>query len=563
MGDVLGEGAFSVVYSAIDRQTREKVAIKVIKKYQMDEKQRISVLKEVNLMKQLNHPNIVKLIDFIENENYFYIIQEIVSGGELFNQIVKYTYFSEDLSRHVIIQVAEALLYMHESVGIVHRDLKPENIFFKPIRTIKEDPKLRFMKLRKSDNPKTKLDEGKFTMNCGGGGIGLIKIGDFGLSKQISLNQNNSLKTPCGTIGYTAPEIVRDMRYSKEVDMWALGCVLYILLCGFPPFFNDSIEELTRTVARGEFKFLSPWWDEISQGAKNCVSQLLTVNPNQRYTVEQFLKDPWILEFLNRSENVQAQAQTQAQAQPTKNSRQVSEKSSPNNIQAGVKVTRISSGMPGFEPSNPVVNGVTPDSVPSVYSQSLLNIHCKNESSRNNIDNNKHNSDEYEESISDDSEYNNMNTSSEEFGVELLRFHHQQNDGNEPIPMLEHVLEPAPDKEDFRSEDIRISTIELTNDTTIKNKKKRNGMFTPEVMAMKDMYDFSIAAHRIHEEGQAYGKGTKIRGIVEEAEDEDEDDISGMNEVMNKSGDLFKLNMNDASILARRQKKRMHIPVSA
>lgn len=100
--------------------------------------------------------------------------------------------------------------------------------------------------------------------------------------------------TPCGTVGYTAPEIVKDERYSKSVDMWALGCVLYTLLCGFPPFYDESIQVLTEKVARGQYTFLSPWWDDISKPAQDLVSHLLTVDPEKRYTIEQFLAHPWI-----------------------------------------------------------------------------------------------------------------------------------------------------------------------------------------------------------------------------------------------------------------------------
>ena len=100
--------------------------------------------------------------------------------------------------------------------------------------------------------------------------------------------------TPCGTVGYTAPEIVKDERYSKSVDMWALGCVLYTLLCGFPPFYDESIQVLTEKVARGQYTFLSPWWDEISKPAQDLVSHLLTVDPEKRFTIEQFLAHPWI-----------------------------------------------------------------------------------------------------------------------------------------------------------------------------------------------------------------------------------------------------------------------------
>jgi serine/threonine-protein kinase RCK2 len=100
--------------------------------------------------------------------------------------------------------------------------------------------------------------------------------------------------TPCGTVGYTAPEIVKDERYSKSVDMWALGCVLYTLLCGFPPFYDESIQMLTEKVAKGQYSFLSPWWDDISKSAQDLVSHLLTVDPEKRYTIEQFLAHPWI-----------------------------------------------------------------------------------------------------------------------------------------------------------------------------------------------------------------------------------------------------------------------------
>lgn len=102
--------------------------------------------------------------------------------------------------------------------------------------------------------------------------------------------------TPCGTVGYTAPEIVKDERYSKSVDMWALGCVLYTLLCGFPPFYDESIEVLTEKVAKGQYTFLSPWWDDISSSAKDLISHLLTVDPDKRYTIREFLAHPWIQE---------------------------------------------------------------------------------------------------------------------------------------------------------------------------------------------------------------------------------------------------------------------------
>merc|ERR1712230_328367 len=282
----MGDGAFSNVYKARDTQTHDEVAIKVVRKFEMNSNQRANILKEVQIMRQLDHPNIVKLIHFSESRQYYFIVLELCPGGELFHQIVRLTYFSEDLSRHVIVQVAKALEYLHEEAGVVHRDIKPENLLFYPVPFVPtRNPQ------PKDPNEEDKADEGEFIPGVGAGGIGQIKIADFGLSKVIWDSQT---MTPCGTVGYTAPEIVKDERYSKSVDMWALGCVLYTLLCGFPPFYDESIQVLTEKVARGQYTFLSPWWDDISKSAQDLVSHLLTVNPDKRYTIDEFLNHPWI-----------------------------------------------------------------------------------------------------------------------------------------------------------------------------------------------------------------------------------------------------------------------------
>ncbi|PNS20840.1 Serine/threonine-protein kinase srk1 [Sphaceloma murrayae] len=283
----MGDGAFSNVYRARDlKGVYQEVAIKVVRKFEMNATQRANILKEVQIMRQLDHPNIVKLVEFSEANQYYYIVLELCPGGELFHQIVRLTYFSEDLSRHVITQVANALEYLHEEAGVVHRDIKPENLLFYPIPFIPtKTPKPR------GPDDEDKADEGEFIKGKGAGGIGVIKIADFGLSKVIWDSQT---MTPCGTVGYTAPEIVKDERYSKSVDMWALGCVLYTLLCGFPPFYDESIQVLTEKVARGQYTFLSPWWDDISKSAQDLVSHLLTVDPDKRYDIKQFLNHPWI-----------------------------------------------------------------------------------------------------------------------------------------------------------------------------------------------------------------------------------------------------------------------------
>lgn len=299
----MGDGAFSNVFKAIERKTGRKVAVKVVRKYELNSSQhgnkhlnkdfkkktrvteRANILKEVQIMRGIDHPGVVKLLNFFESEEHYFLVLELMEGGELFHQIVKLTYFSEALSRHVILQVAEGIRYLHEERGVVHRDIKPENLLFDRIPIIPSKTPIH----RPYDEEKE--DEGEYRPGVGGGGIGRVKIADFGLSKIVWDEQT---MTPCGTVGYTAPEIVKDERYSKSVDMWAMGCVLYTLLCGFPPFYDESINVLTEKVARGYYTFLSPWWDDISTSAKDLITHLLCVDPAQRFTIDEFLAHPWI-----------------------------------------------------------------------------------------------------------------------------------------------------------------------------------------------------------------------------------------------------------------------------
>ncbi|SCZ90799.1 BZ3500_MvSof-1268-A1-R1_Chr1-3g02262 [Microbotryum saponariae] len=333
LGVKMGDGAFSNVFVATLRPNAAqlaidptlgksvKVAVKCVRKYELNSSQgltgkhvgeavkkkprateRANILKEVQIMRGLNHPSIVRLLNFTESREHYFLTLELMEGGELFHQIVKLTYFSEELSRHVILQVAHGIRYLHEEKGVVHRklmfivtlpfillnsDIKPENILFDAIPIIPS----RVPKNRPYDEEKE--DEGEFLPGIGGGGIGRVKIADFGLSKIV---WNEETMTPCGTVGYTAPEIVKDERYSKSVDMWALGCVLYTLLCGFPPFYDESINVLTEKVARGYYTFLSPWWDDISASSKDLITHLLDVDPEKRYTIDEFLAHPWCKE---------------------------------------------------------------------------------------------------------------------------------------------------------------------------------------------------------------------------------------------------------------------------
>ncbi|EEP76877.1 serine/threonine-protein kinase srk1 [Uncinocarpus reesii 1704] len=284
----MGDGAFSNVYRGPRQYWKIRRGCNQGRPQVRDERQTGLALwvHYASIMRQLDHPNIVKLIEFSESRQFYYIVLELCPGGELFHQIVRLTYFSENLSRHVIIQVAKAIEYLHETSGVVHRDIKPENLLFYSIPHIPtKNPK------PPAPGEEDKVDEGEFIPGVGAGGIGVIKVADFGLSKVI---WDSETMTPCGTVGYTAPEIVKDEKYSKSVDMWALGCVLYTLLCGFPPFYDESIQILTEKVARGQYTFLSPWWDDISKSAQDLVSHLLTVDPDKRYTIGEFLNHPWI-----------------------------------------------------------------------------------------------------------------------------------------------------------------------------------------------------------------------------------------------------------------------------
>ena len=144
----------------------------------------------------------------------------------------------------MLLQIAHAVCYLHEERGVVHRDIKPENVL-----------------LEKPVPPDTSTNEGDFGPWPLEESIGRVALADFGLSKVV---WNQVTGTPCGTVGYTAPEIVKDKDHTRSVDIWAMGCILYTMLCGFPPFYDEDVQALTDKVARGEYTFLSPWWDPIS-----------------------------------------------------------------------------------------------------------------------------------------------------------------------------------------------------------------------------------------------------------------------------------------------------------
>lgn len=255
LGRKLGSGAYSVVHIATHRETRKQVAVKCIAKTNMTQSDVVSLKHEVEIMRTLNHPNVVPLLDYFEEPRYYYIVTPLCTGGELFNALVKRKSYTEEDARALMKKLVSAISYFH-SRGIVHRDLKPENI------------------LLKTSAPGAE-----------------VMIADFGFARSMS---GEKRLTACGTPGYVAPEVVRGEAYGSEVDCWSLGVILYILLCGYPPFAGENHASIFEKVVRASYKFASPDWDEVSEDAKDLVRKLLTVDRSQRLTATLVLEHPWI-----------------------------------------------------------------------------------------------------------------------------------------------------------------------------------------------------------------------------------------------------------------------------
>ncbi|XP_066561130.1 calcium/calmodulin-dependent protein kinase type 1D isoform X2 [Amia ocellicauda] len=248
-------GAFSEVVLAEEKATGKMFAVKCIPKKALKGKES-SIENEIAVLRKIKHENIVALEDIYESPNHLYLVMQLVSGGELFDRIVEKGFYTEKDASTLIRQVLDAVNYLHK-MGIVHRDLKPENLLY--------------------FNP---ADESK------------IMISDFGLSKMEGTG--DVMSTACGTPGYVAPEVLAQKPYSKAVDCWSIGVIAYILLCGYPPFYDENDSKLFEQILKAEYEFDAPYWDDISDSAKDFISSLMEKDPNKRYTCEQALRHPWI-----------------------------------------------------------------------------------------------------------------------------------------------------------------------------------------------------------------------------------------------------------------------------
>mmetsp|Transcript_27607 Transcript_27607/g.59333 ORF Transcript_27607/g.59333 Transcript_27607/m.59333 type:complete len:565 (-) Transcript_27607:540-2234(-) len=259
----IGHGHYGVVRKCMDRQTKVWYAIKSIRKSKVG---KVDVLKrEVALLKECEHPNIIQLVEVHEDQKYLHLITELCSGGELFDRIIEKTqseegHFSERDAAGLVRCILDAIAYCHDEKGIVHRDLKPENFLFKT----------------KDENA-------------------VIKIIDFGLSRHDDVKAG-IMNTKVGTPYYVAPEVL-NREYTKSCDIWSIGVITYILLCGYPPFYGDTDNQIFDSVRTGRFDFPSPDWDEISDAAKDFICNMLKRDPSKRLSAAQLLKHPWIKEM--------------------------------------------------------------------------------------------------------------------------------------------------------------------------------------------------------------------------------------------------------------------------
>ncbi|XP_028313504.1 calcium/calmodulin-dependent protein kinase (CaM kinase) II beta 1 isoform X15 [Gouania willdenowi] len=270
----LGKGAFSIVRRCVKLCTGQEYAAKIINTKKLSARDHQKLEREARICRLLKHPNIVRLHDSISEEGFHYLLFDLVTGGELFEDIVAREYYSEADASHCIQQILEAVLHCHQ-MGVVHRDLKPENLLL----------------ASKCKNA-------------------AVKLADFGLAIEVQGDQQAWFGF-AGTPGYLSPEVLRKEAYGKPVDIWACGVILYILLVGYPPFWDEDQHKLYQQIKAGAYDFPSPEWDTVTPEAKNLINQMLTINPAKRITAQEALKHPWVCQrstvasMMHRQETVE------------------------------------------------------------------------------------------------------------------------------------------------------------------------------------------------------------------------------------------------------------------
>ncbi|XP_035805236.1 calcium/calmodulin-dependent protein kinase type II subunit beta isoform X7 [Amphiprion ocellaris] len=270
----LGKGAFSVVRRCVKLCTGQEYAAKIINTKKLSARDHQKLEREARICRLLKHPNIVRLHDSISEEGFHYLLFDLVTGGELFEDIVAREYYSEADASHCIHQILDSVSYTHQH-DIVHRDLKPENLLL----------------ASKCKNA-------------------AVKLADFGLAIEVQGDQQAWFGF-AGTPGYLSPEVLRKEAYGKPVDIWACGVILYILLVGYPPFWDEDQHKLYQQIKAGAYDFPSPEWDTVTPEAKNLINQMLTINPAKRITAQEALKHPWVCQrstvasMMHRQETVE------------------------------------------------------------------------------------------------------------------------------------------------------------------------------------------------------------------------------------------------------------------
>lgn len=267
-GSKIGEGTYGSVAIGVHNSTKAQRAIKTMSKANM--KHVVRFQQEIAIMKSMDHPNIIKLYETFEDRKHIYLAMELCTGGELFDRIIEVGQFTERDAAITVQQMLSAVFYMHKR-QVCHRDLKPENFLF--------------------------LTKGPIASN-------LLKIIDFGLSK--CFDHDVPMNTKAGTPYYVAPQVLSG-KYDSSCDLWSCGVIMYTMLCGYPPFYGKTDQEVLSKVRKGSYQFEPKYWRHISQDAKKLIGMLLKFEPEQRYTAEQALQDTWIKDRAPRAENISLQ----------------------------------------------------------------------------------------------------------------------------------------------------------------------------------------------------------------------------------------------------------------